>query len=86
MFVLIILIQIEYSDEILEENITFLALDARCVKINETVELHCLLTNIVERTSKENISNIPKASTDLIWIIFKKGNDDFMISKILFGF
>lgn len=67
-------LQIEYSDKVLEENITFLALDARCVKINEVIELHCLLTNIVERANKENISNIPKASTDLIWIVLKKGN------------
>lgn len=54
-------------------NHPYTLLDAR-IKEDKEDELHCLVSSIVEKKNAEQVLNVPRAFTELHWIVLKKSN------------
>ncbi|XP_065205001.1 nudC domain-containing protein 1 [Planococcus citri] len=67
---------VESSLEVLSNPFTLL--DAR-VKEQDSNELHCLLTSIVEKKDAESTIKVAKAYTELHWIVLKKSGEKWSI-------
>ena len=64
--------QIEHSFRPLGDDHAFTVLDARCVSRDDSIELNCIASSIVDDSEKPLL--VSKTSTDLHWIVFEKSN------------